>query len=179
MSGTPSKMLEHLLDTRLNVQVGPNDDPFLDDFLLTHIVFMPIAQLVDELASHYHNDSEIRNGAESPEDYEYMLTCKKRVVHFIQRWVMAVRHAVFEDSAAAHFIEVRSVTETLIAFAFFSRGKSYVHNAHAATVRESDKSGYEKAITCFHRTLSSLFAVFPSISIPTPSLPHLSLHTSL
>lgn len=39
-------MLEHLLDTRLNVQVGPNDDPFLDDFLLTHIVFMPIAQLV-------------------------------------------------------------------------------------------------------------------------------------
>jgi RasGEF N-terminal motif len=106
MSGTPSKMLEHLLDTRLNVQVGPNDDPFLDDFLLTHIVFMPIAQLVDELASHYHNDSEIRNGAESPEDYEYLLTCKKRVVHFIQRWVMAVRHAVFEDSAAAHFIEV-------------------------------------------------------------------------
>jgi hypothetical protein len=60
----------------------------------------------DELASHYHNDAEIRNGAESPEDYEYMLTCKKRVVHFIQRWVMAVRHAVFEDPAAAHFIEV-------------------------------------------------------------------------
>lgn len=110
MSGTPSKMLEHLLDTRLNVlQVGPNDDAFLDDFLLTHIVFMPIAQLVDELASHYHNDSEIRNGADSPEDYEYMLTCKKRVVHFIQRWVMAVRHAVFEDPAAAHFIEVTSV----------------------------------------------------------------------
>lgn len=46
MSGTPSKMLEHLLDTRLNIQVGPNDDSFLDDFLLTHIVFMPIAQLV-------------------------------------------------------------------------------------------------------------------------------------
>lgn len=112
MSGTPSKMLEHLLDTRLNVlQVGPNDDPFLDDFLLTHIVFMPIAQLVDELASHYHNDSEIRSGAESPEDYEYLLTCKKRVVHFIQRWVMAVRHAVFEDSAAAHFIEVRKTSE--------------------------------------------------------------------
>lgn len=109
MSGTPSKMLEHLLDTRLNVlQVGPNDDAFLDDFLLTHIVFMPIAQLVDELASHYHNDSEIRTGAESPEDYEYLLTCKKRVVHFIQRWVMAVRHAVYEDPAAAHFIEVRT-----------------------------------------------------------------------
>ncbi|KAG5678868.1 hypothetical protein PVAND_008499 [Polypedilum vanderplanki] len=108
MSGTPSKMLEHLLDTRLGVQMGPNDDSFLDDFLLTHIVFMPVAQLVDELASHYHNDMDMdgnRSGADSPEDYDYLITCKKRVVQFIQRWVMAVRHAVFEDPAAAHFIE--------------------------------------------------------------------------
>lgn len=48
MSGTPSKMLEHLLETRLGVQVGPND-PFLDDFLLTHIIFMPVVTLVLEL----------------------------------------------------------------------------------------------------------------------------------
>lgn len=109
MSGTPPKMLEHLLDTRLGVQMGPNDDSFLDDFLLTHIVFMPIAQLVDELASHYHNELENHSGADSPEDYDYLLTCKKRVVQFIQRWVMAVRHAVFEDPAAAHFIEVRII----------------------------------------------------------------------
>lgn len=52
MSGTPQKMLEHLLETRLNGQVGLND-PFLDDFLLTHIVFMPPALLVDELANQY------------------------------------------------------------------------------------------------------------------------------
>ena len=45
-------MLEHLLETRLSVHVGPND-PFLDDFLLTHIVFMPPAKLVDELANQY------------------------------------------------------------------------------------------------------------------------------
>lgn len=109
MSGTPSKMLEHLLDTRLGVQMGPNDDSFLDDFLLTHIVFMPVAQLVDELASHYHNDTnENHSGADSPDDYDYILTSKKRVVQFIQRWVMAVRHAVFEDPAAAHFIEVEN-----------------------------------------------------------------------
>jgi Rap guanine nucleotide exchange factor 4 len=107
MSGTPSKMLEHLLDTRLGVQMGPNDDSFLDDFLLTHIVFMPVAQLVDELASHYHNDTDNHTGADSPDDYDYVLQSKKRVVQFIQRWVMAVRHAVFEDPAAAHFIEVK------------------------------------------------------------------------
>lgn len=48
MSGTPSKMLEHLLETRLGGQVGPND-PFLDDFLLTHIIFMPVLTLIEEL----------------------------------------------------------------------------------------------------------------------------------
>uniref|UniRef100_A0A1B0GJE8 Uncharacterized protein n=2 Tax=Lutzomyia longipalpis TaxID=7200 RepID=A0A1B0GJE8_LUTLO len=52
MSGTPQKMLEHLLETRLGGQVGPND-PFLDDFLLTHIVFLPVHMLVDELANQY------------------------------------------------------------------------------------------------------------------------------
>lgn len=52
MSGTPQKMLEHLLETRLGGQVGPND-PFLDDFLLTHIVFMPVPMLIDELANLY------------------------------------------------------------------------------------------------------------------------------
>jgi Rap guanine nucleotide exchange factor 4 len=138
MSGTPSKMLEHLLDTRLNVlQVGPNDDAFLDDFLLTHIVFMPIAQLVDELASHYHNDSEIRNGADSPEDYEYMLTCKKRVVHFIQRWVMAVRHAVFEDPAAAHFIEV-------------SRKKQLHVNSHGCFQSKKKRNAEREQNVCHH-----------------------------
>lgn len=52
MSGTPHKMLEHLLDTRLGGQVGPND-PFLDDFLLTHIVFMPVPMLIEKLANLY------------------------------------------------------------------------------------------------------------------------------
>ncbi|KAM8714425.1 hypothetical protein ACLKA7_014538 [Drosophila subpalustris] len=50
MSGTPAKMLEHLLETRLGQTVS-GMDPFLDDFLLTHIVFMPVVQLVDELAN--------------------------------------------------------------------------------------------------------------------------------
>lgn len=48
MSGTPSKMLEHLLETRLGGQVGQND-PFLDDFLLTHVIFMPVVALIEEL----------------------------------------------------------------------------------------------------------------------------------
>jgi Rap guanine nucleotide exchange factor 4 len=58
MAGTPQKMLEHLLETRLDGRGGPGrdempSDPFLDDFLLTHIVFMPPHQLVTELARQY------------------------------------------------------------------------------------------------------------------------------
>uniref|UniRef100_A0A2M4BG47 Putative camp-regulated guanine nucleotide exchange factor n=2 Tax=Nyssorhynchus TaxID=44543 RepID=A0A2M4BG47_9DIPT len=104
MSGTPQKMLEHLLETRLGGQAGPND-PFLDDFLLTHIVFMPVPLLIDELAANYHADADIDLRQASDEDQEYFLTSKRRVVQFIQRWVLAVRHAVFDDPLAVEFIE--------------------------------------------------------------------------
>jgi hypothetical protein len=65
MAGTPQKMLEHLLETRLDGRgggggVGGRDslpsstgDSFLEDFLLTHIVFMPTHQLVTELVRQY------------------------------------------------------------------------------------------------------------------------------
>ena len=52
-------MLEHLLETRLdgrgtmgggdNFIITSAQDPFLDDFLLTHIVFIPTHQLAAEL----------------------------------------------------------------------------------------------------------------------------------
>ena len=84
MAGTPQKMLEHLLETRLeghrgttDVSIGvgvavamgmglgmlgdlpirrcamPTGDLFLDDFLLTHIVFMPYHLLTEELLKQY------------------------------------------------------------------------------------------------------------------------------
>lgn len=38
-----------------------------------------------------------------------MITCRKRVVQFVQKWVIAVRNAVFEDPVAVDFIEVNSL----------------------------------------------------------------------
>ncbi|XP_046809969.1 rap guanine nucleotide exchange factor 4 isoform X1 [Lucilia cuprina] len=102
MSGTPSKMLEHLLETRLGSQVS-GVDPFLDDFLLTHIVFMPVVQLVDELANYFHCDTN--DGAQTPDDREYIVNFKKRVIQFMQKWVMAVRHAAFDEPSVCDFIE--------------------------------------------------------------------------
>lgn len=106
MSGTPQKMLEHLLETRLGGHVGPND-PFLDDFLLTHIVFMPVPVLIDELAHLFHSCVDDTTHSPTPEDREYMITCRKRVIQFVQKWVVAVRQVVFEDQITVDFIEVR------------------------------------------------------------------------
>ncbi|XP_069683712.1 rap guanine nucleotide exchange factor 4 isoform X2 [Periplaneta americana] len=110
MAGTPQKMLEHLLETRLDGRgvggsVGGRDslpstasDPFLEDFLLTHIVFMPTHQLVTELARHYRIDSP-------SQDREFLLACKRRVVQFVHRWVITIRHPVFDDASSLAFLE--------------------------------------------------------------------------
>ena len=65
MAGMAQKMLEHLLETRLDARHLSNRDQdvvrpyssatdmFMDDFLLTHIMFMPCHQLVTELMRKY------------------------------------------------------------------------------------------------------------------------------
>jgi len=35
-----------------------------------------------------------------------MLACKRRVVQFVHRWVITIRHPVFEDSHSLAFVEV-------------------------------------------------------------------------
>lgn len=45
--------------------------------------------------------------SQSMEDREYITTSRKRVIQFVQKWVIAVRNAVFEEPAAVDFIEVQ------------------------------------------------------------------------
>lgn len=56
MAGTPQKMLEYLLETRL--PTGRMDDnvvrdSLLEDFLLTHVIFMPSNHLCPILMAQY------------------------------------------------------------------------------------------------------------------------------
>lgn len=57
IAGTPLKSLEYLLETRVSTSGlggGSMDiDPCLEDFFLTHIVFMPTKTLVSELNKQY------------------------------------------------------------------------------------------------------------------------------
>lgn len=52
MAGTPDKMLEHILETRIDSKVDETDT-FIEDFLLTHMVFMPSRQLCPQLLNQY------------------------------------------------------------------------------------------------------------------------------
>ncbi|XP_065173955.1 rap guanine nucleotide exchange factor 4 isoform X2 [Atheta coriaria] len=125
MAGTPQKMLEHLLETRLDNLAGQSNtaqDPFLEDFLLTHIVFMPTHLLIDELDRNYH--------LESPnQDRDFVVACKKRVVQFVYRWIVIIRHPVFEDESAVEFIEdlAAEVEQDCIQYAELQEDCSMIH----------------------------------------------------
>ncbi|XP_046437750.1 rap guanine nucleotide exchange factor 4-like isoform X7 [Daphnia pulex] len=110
MAGMPQKMLEHLLETRLDARhlsVRDEDiirpyssatDMFLDDFLLTHIMFMPTHQLITELMRNYRIESPTQ-------DKEFVVASKSRVVNFVYQWVTSIRDPVFDETITHSFFE--------------------------------------------------------------------------
>ncbi|XP_037542390.1 rap guanine nucleotide exchange factor 4 isoform X2 [Nematolebias whitei] len=83
MSGTPEKILEHLLEMmRLDSQFTESDSA-LDDFVLMHCVFIPNSQLFPVLRAHYH--AQALQGSEQ-EQLDYTLTNKRRVICLVVKW---------------------------------------------------------------------------------------------
>ncbi|XP_076359028.1 rap guanine nucleotide exchange factor 4-like [Tachypleus tridentatus] len=93
MAGTPQKMLEHLLETRIDVRVedgtGPltySKDTFLEDFILTHSTYK----------------LDVSN---SRHEKEFIVANKRRVVQFVHTWAIVVRDAFFEDPIICSFLD--------------------------------------------------------------------------
>ncbi|KAL7891076.1 hypothetical protein AOLI_G00005520 [Acnodon oligacanthus] len=102
MSGTPEKILEHLLETmRLDIHFS-DPDPALDDFVLMHCVFMPNSQLCPALLAHYH--SQASQGSEQ-ERMDYAVASKRRVLNLALRWANLQAHHLLEDDTALSFLE--------------------------------------------------------------------------
>uniref|UniRef100_A0A6Q2YQN3 Rap guanine nucleotide exchange factor (GEF) 3 n=1 Tax=Esox lucius TaxID=8010 RepID=A0A6Q2YQN3_ESOLU len=101
MSGTPEKILEHLLET-VKLDANSNDaiDPCVTDFLLTHRVFMPSSQLCP---CTYH--SEPSEGSEL-EKAAYALNTKQKIVKLIGQWVALFGQFLKDDPIAVDFLEV-------------------------------------------------------------------------
>uniref|UniRef100_A0A7N9ALZ8 Rap guanine nucleotide exchange factor (GEF) 3 n=1 Tax=Mastacembelus armatus TaxID=205130 RepID=A0A7N9ALZ8_9TELE len=106
MSGTPEKILEHLLET-VKLDSNGNDaiDPNVSDFLLTHTVFMPPSQLCPALQHQYPIMAELSEGSDQ-EKAAYTLTTKQKVVKLIGQWVVLYGILLKEDPIALDFLEV-------------------------------------------------------------------------
>lgn len=102
MSGSPEKILEHLLETmRLDIHFS-DPDPALDDFVLMHCVFMPNSQLCPALLAHYH--SQASQGSEQ-DRLDYAVASKRRVLSLALRWAALQAHHLLEDDTALGFLE--------------------------------------------------------------------------
>uniref|UniRef100_A0AAX7U3K2 Rap guanine nucleotide exchange factor (GEF) 3 n=1 Tax=Astatotilapia calliptera TaxID=8154 RepID=A0AAX7U3K2_ASTCA len=107
MSGTPEKILEHLLET-IKLECNGNDaiDSCVSDFLLTHKVFMPSSQLCPAL-QHQYPTAQLAEGSEQ-EKTAYVLNIKQKVVKLVGQWVALFGLHLKEDPIALDFLEVRS-----------------------------------------------------------------------
>ncbi|XP_058468407.1 rap guanine nucleotide exchange factor 4 isoform X1 [Solea solea] len=101
MSGTPEKILEHLLEMmRLDSQFTESDSA-LDDFVLTHCVFMPNNQLCPVLMAHYH--AQAVQGSEQ-EKLDYTLNNKRRVIRLVMQWADVHRDHLQEEDVSVAFL---------------------------------------------------------------------------
>ncbi|KAL7859432.1 hypothetical protein SRHO_G00145790 [Serrasalmus rhombeus] len=122
MSGTPEKILEHLLETiKLDTNGSDPIDPCVSDFLLTHQVFMPSAQLCPALQHQYlfiiaayvhlnqlplvlNNLHSSTQGSEL-EKAAYALNTKQKIVKLVGQWVALCSPLLKEDLVALQFLE--------------------------------------------------------------------------
>ncbi|XP_027868395.1 rap guanine nucleotide exchange factor 5b isoform X1 [Xiphophorus couchianus] len=105
VSGTPEKILEHLLgdmmldDDRRTTQ-GKESDMLLDDFLLTYPVFMSTSDLCQALLGHYCNKRH-----KIKEDMKEVLERKQKVLHLVWHWMSLCKEFLREDEHVKVFLK--------------------------------------------------------------------------
>uniref|UniRef100_A0A8C5FUU3 Rap guanine nucleotide exchange factor (GEF) 3 n=1 Tax=Gadus morhua TaxID=8049 RepID=A0A8C5FUU3_GADMO len=104
MSGTPEKILEHLLE-KVKLDTNGNDtiDSCVGDFLLTHKIFMASSQLCPALQHQY---PLMFTGSEL-EKADYSLAARQKVVKLLGQWVLLYGRLLKDDPVALDFLEVR------------------------------------------------------------------------
>ncbi|KAM8735476.1 rap guanine nucleotide exchange factor 5b [Acanthopagrus schlegelii] len=105
VSGTPEKILEHLLndltlDDEQGTTQGKESDTLLDDFLLTYPVFMSTSDLCQALLGHY-----CTKRYRGKEDRKEALERKRKVLHLVSQWVALCRDFLKEDEHVKLFMK--------------------------------------------------------------------------
>ncbi|KAM5271910.1 rap guanine nucleotide exchange factor 5 isoform 2-T2 [Ctenodactylus gundi] len=101
VSGTPEKILEHLLnDLHLDEVQDKETETLLDDFLLTYTVFMTTDDLCQALLRHY--SAKKYQGKEENSD----VPCRKRkVLHLVSQWIALYKDWLHEDEHSKMFLK--------------------------------------------------------------------------
>uniref|UniRef100_A0A8C2CLH0 Rap guanine nucleotide exchange factor 4 n=1 Tax=Cyprinus carpio TaxID=7962 RepID=A0A8C2CLH0_CYPCA len=104
MSGTPEKILEHLLETLKLDSQFTESDPALDDFLLMHCVFVPNSQLCPLLMLSFTYHAQPSQGSEQ-ERVEYALNNKRRVIRLVLQWAAINTDHLQEEDSSFNFLQ--------------------------------------------------------------------------
>ncbi|XP_060513830.2 rap guanine nucleotide exchange factor 3 isoform X2 [Panthera onca] len=103
MSGTPEKILELLLEAmRPDSSAHDPTETFLSDFLLTHNVFMPSAQLCAALLHHFHAEP---SGGSEQEHSTYVCNKRQQVLRLVSQWVALYGPMLYADPVATSFLQ--------------------------------------------------------------------------
>ncbi|KAI7809068.1 putative rap guanine nucleotide exchange factor 4 [Triplophysa rosa] len=103
MSGTPEKILEHLLETMKLDSQFTESDPAMDDFLLMHGVFVPNSQLCP-LLHRCTYQAQASQGSEQ-ERMDYSLNNKRRVIRLVLQWAAINTDHLQEEDTSFHFLQ--------------------------------------------------------------------------
>lgn len=135
MAGLPEKMIEYVLETRIDAaQIEDNSvDTFLEDLVLTHIIYIPTNVLCNYLKGYYmtrgdmvkilisfrisslsfedtlSNPSQTVHFADTEFNLQERLTAKRRVTSFLSIWQHFLGIHFFMDPVANSFIEVNDI----------------------------------------------------------------------
>ncbi|XP_027727875.1 rap guanine nucleotide exchange factor 5 isoform X3 [Vombatus ursinus] len=101
VSGTPEKILEHLLnDLHLEEVQDKETETLLDDFLLTYTVFMSTDDLCQALLRHY--SAKKYQGKEENSDVPRR---KRKVLHLVSQWIGLYKDWLSEDEPSKMFLK--------------------------------------------------------------------------
>ncbi|XP_022050217.1 rap guanine nucleotide exchange factor 5-like [Acanthochromis polyacanthus] len=105
VSGTPEKILEHLLsdltlDEDRGMMQGKESDTLLDDFLLTYPVFMSTSDLCQALLGHYCTKRH-----RGKEDRKEALERKQKLLHLVSQWMSLCKDFLREDEHVKLFMK--------------------------------------------------------------------------
>ncbi|CAG12021.1 unnamed protein product, partial [Tetraodon nigroviridis] len=113
VSGTPEKILEHLLneltleeDQGTRTTHGKESETLLDDFLLTYPVFMSTSDLCQALLGQYpHNSTYCTKRCRGKEDGREALERKRKVLYLVSQWMELCNDFLRDDERIKHFMK--------------------------------------------------------------------------